>query len=232
MVHVLPVVAVVVGAFLVAVGRIVCRIEVQEHTLWSFILLAPLPDVELQESLGHPVAVADANRVLQAREGGLACEVLLSLRQPAACQLQKRIGAQRVGVVLVLVARGYLQDALLDERHQRVTCLPAAPLRHMLGDLLAQSELLIYLRKPGEPAVGGYAPTVEGGFESERGGGFKAHPGCGRILHEGASFSLVSFGATRPYTGAGSLFSTPSVNNSGLHSIAAALAPRYTVRGA
>src|SRR5215210_9339529 len=79
MVHVLPVVAVVVGvgAFLVAVGRIVCRIEVQEHTLWSFILLAPLPDVELQESLGHPVAVADANRVLQAREGELACEVLL-----------------------------------------------------------------------------------------------------------------------------------------------------------
>ena len=43
MVHVLAVVAVVVAAFLLSVGRIVRRVEVQEHALRGAVF-APLPD--------------------------------------------------------------------------------------------------------------------------------------------------------------------------------------------
>ena len=53
---------------------------------------------------------------------------------------------------MVLVAAGYLKDALLEERYERVAHLPCAPLRHVLGYLFAQAKLGIDLRQPGEPA--------------------------------------------------------------------------------
>jgi hypothetical protein len=48
----------------------------------------------------------------------LAGEVLTGLRQGAARQLQKRIGAQEVGIILVFVSAGYLKDAMREEREQ------------------------------------------------------------------------------------------------------------------
>jgi hypothetical protein len=108
----------VVDAFLVAVGRVVGRIEVEQDPLRSTIFAA-LPDIELAEGKRHPVTATSATaRVLKARDGGLASEVLAGLRQGAAHQLQKRIGAQEVGIILVLISAGYLKDALLEEREQ------------------------------------------------------------------------------------------------------------------
>jgi hypothetical protein len=86
----------------------------------------------LAEGKRHLVTATSATaRVLKTRDSGLAGEVLAGLRQGAARQLQKRIGAQEVGIILVLVSAGYLKVALLEEREQRVACLTVAPLRHV-----------------------------------------------------------------------------------------------------
>ena len=72
MVDVLLVVAVVVATFLITVGGICSRIEVQKHLLRSAIF-APLPHVESQERLSYSVARAPRGCVLEPRDGGLAC---------------------------------------------------------------------------------------------------------------------------------------------------------------
>jgi hypothetical protein len=71
---VLSVIAVVVGAFLIAVGGVVCGIEVQKHFLGS-TLFASLLEVELEDGLGYSVAPAPVGRVLKARDGGLARQI-------------------------------------------------------------------------------------------------------------------------------------------------------------
>jgi hypothetical protein len=81
---VLLVVAVVVGALLLAVGRIVCRVEVQQNTLGGAVF-APLAHVELEESQGHPVAErASTEFSRRERVGWLARSSPLSGREPHA----------------------------------------------------------------------------------------------------------------------------------------------------
>ncbi len=70
----LLVVAVVVGAFLLSVDRVVSRIEVQKHPLRS-TLFTSLPQVEFEERLGYPVTTTNVRGVLKAREGRLTGEV-------------------------------------------------------------------------------------------------------------------------------------------------------------
>lgn len=110
----LAVVAVVVGALLVAVGGVVGGVEVQEDPLRRPPLGA-LPDVELAQGVSHPKASASIGGVLQPRHRRLAREVLAGLRQRPAHELEERVGAKGVGIVLVLVAARYLEDALLYE---------------------------------------------------------------------------------------------------------------------
>lgn len=74
MVDVLSVIAVVLGAFLIAVGGVVCGIEVQKHFLGN-TLFASLLEVELEDGLGYSVARAPVGRVLKARDGRLARQI-------------------------------------------------------------------------------------------------------------------------------------------------------------
>ena len=82
---------------------------------------------------------------------------------------------------MVLVAAGYLKDALLEERYERVAHLPCAPLRHVLGYLFAQAKLGIYSAEPSEPAVAGELTAVEGDLEREVRWSLKAGRWCGTI---------------------------------------------------
>jgi hypothetical protein len=68
-------VVLVVGTFLLPVGRICGRIEVQKHLLWS-TFFSSLSQVEFEDCLGYWVARAPVGRVLKARDGRLAGEVL------------------------------------------------------------------------------------------------------------------------------------------------------------
>jgi hypothetical protein len=74
MVHARAVVAVVEGAFLLAVGGIVGRIEVQEDLLGGGVLAA-LAHVEFDQGPGDAQAVLRTRGILQAREGRLAREI-------------------------------------------------------------------------------------------------------------------------------------------------------------
>lgn len=78
MVHVLTVIAVVEGAFLISVYRIVGRVEVKEYLLWSTVL-ATLPQVKFKECLGYSMAGSPGRRILQAGDGRLARQVLSAL---------------------------------------------------------------------------------------------------------------------------------------------------------
>jgi hypothetical protein len=130
MVDVLTVIAVVVGAFLLSMGRVVGCVEVQKHLLWSAIL-APLSQIKFEEGLGDLLTAASVHRVLQAREGGLACQIRSTLGQRAAHPLEQRVFPQGVRVVLVLIATGYLGDTLADQRAQRVESFPLSLLRYV-----------------------------------------------------------------------------------------------------
>src|SRR5215210_295176 len=129
MIHVLPIVAVVVGTFLLSMGGVVGRVEVQKHALRG-ALLPSLCEVKLEEDFGYLVARAYARGVLEAADGGLAGQIGTALMQRAAHHLEQRVFAKGVRIVLILVAAGYLEDALLDEGSERVASLPPTPLRH------------------------------------------------------------------------------------------------------
>ena len=79
-VHVLLEVAVVVGALLISVGGVVGGIEIQDDLLRD-APFGSLPRVELEDGLGHPVAIARGGRVLEPRDGRLACQVRSALGQ-------------------------------------------------------------------------------------------------------------------------------------------------------
>lgn len=94
-VHMLTVVAMVGRAFLISVCGIIGRIEIQEDLPRSAVL-APLPKIEFEECLGHPVAAAHVGRILQAADGRLAGEIRPALGQRAAHHLEQGIFPQRV----------------------------------------------------------------------------------------------------------------------------------------
>ena len=68
MVDVLPIVAVVEGAFLLSVGGICGSIKVQKYFLRSAILL-PLPQIEFEEDFGYSVTRASGGRNLKPTDG-------------------------------------------------------------------------------------------------------------------------------------------------------------------
>src|SRR5215208_1441641 len=87
MVDVLAVVAVVVAAFLLAVGGVVGCVEVQKNLIWSAVLLS-LPEVKLEEDFGYLAARASRGRILHPRDGTLARKRGAALGKCAAGELQ------------------------------------------------------------------------------------------------------------------------------------------------
>ena len=111
MVHGLAEVAVVGPAFLLAMRGIGSAIQVEDDARRHPV---PLAFAQIQFPPRHRQAIAVARRhpVLQPREGWLAGEILSRRRQPPANQLQQRVVAQGVRIVLVRVAGDDLVDAL------------------------------------------------------------------------------------------------------------------------
>ena len=67
--------------------------------------------VEVDQHPPEPDQIAQAGRVLQPRDGGLAHQVVPALGQAAAGELEGGVGAQVVEVVRILIATGNRQDA-------------------------------------------------------------------------------------------------------------------------
>ena len=69
-IHVLPIVGMVGGAFLRAIGWVIRAIQVQQDARGHPVALA-LPQIELDQGDGQPIAGAAVHGVVEAREGGL-----------------------------------------------------------------------------------------------------------------------------------------------------------------
>jgi predicted Zn-dependent protease len=75
--------------------------------------------------------------------------------------------AQGIGVVLILIATGDLEDALADERFQGMLAGAFAPLGNEGGDEGAQAERMICLGQPGQAAIGRKAAAIEGSLHGQ-----------------------------------------------------------------
>jgi hypothetical protein len=209
MVHVLPKVAVVGAPVLLAMGRIVGAIEVEHDPPRDSRPLA-LVQVDRSQRLGQPVAVPGRQRVLEAREGWLAGQVGVALGQPPAHQLQQRIVAQGVGVVLVFIAGGDLVDALAQQLQRRVTAA-AASVRNRRRQRGTQSQRLIGFGDPRPAPITGQ-PTAQKIDRQRRGNGWGEDEWlCGRLGHAGHLLVVVGQHLYRYQMGA----SLSLMNNSG-----------------
>jgi hypothetical protein len=93
--------------------RVIGAVEVEDDALGDPIASSFL-QMELHERHGEVVAGFVAHGILQPGEGRLAGQIRL-VGQPATDQLEERITAQGIGIVLVFIATGNLKDPLTDE---------------------------------------------------------------------------------------------------------------------
>jgi hypothetical protein len=164
-------------AFLLAVGGIIRAIDVKDDVLREAVAL-PLLEVEFYQRQSQAVAGFGVNCILETGEGRLARQMRLA-RQATAHQLQERIGAQGVGIVLVFVATGNLEDALADQGLKGVADRTTAPLRDLRGQRSTEAEGGVSLPKPAQAPITGELRTVEPGLE----GGGRQGKGD-RLRHE------------------------------------------------
>jgi hypothetical protein len=110
------------------------------------------------------------------REGGLTGQGRI-IRQAATGQLEERIMPQGIGIVLLLIAAGELEDPLPDERLKRVLDRAGAPVRDGRSKDSAEPEGGIGFRQPGETAIRGQVASIEAGNDGQRTGIGKAEGG-------------------------------------------------------
>jgi hypothetical protein len=120
------------------VGGIVRAIDVKDDVIREAVPL-PLLEVERHQRPSQAVAGLGVDRILEAGEGRLARQMRLA-RQATAHQPQERIGAQGVGIVLVFVATGNLEDAWADQGLEGVADRTTAPLWDLRGQRSAEAK--------------------------------------------------------------------------------------------
>jgi hypothetical protein len=91
---------------------------------------------------------------------------------------------QAIGIILVLIATGQLEDPLPDERLQRVLDRSRPVVGHGRSQGSAEPKGSIGFREPDEAAITGELRTVEAGLQGEREGRETADGGCGRLGHK------------------------------------------------
>ena len=211
--HVLAVEAVVGAPFLRPMGRVIRPIEVEDDVGRDAVAL-PLAQIHLPQRQCQTVAASAIHRVLQPGERRLAGQIAPRLRQAAAHQFEEGVGAERVGVILIFIPTRDLEDALAEQRFQRVAHRPAPPVGDHVGEGGAQPQGRIGLFQPRQPAVGGQAPAVKAGLQRQRGSAREAMHGCGRLAHAGTSW--FGLGSTpHPYQRGAPLSSPTLMNNPG-----------------
>lgn len=180
----LPVVPAIGAAFLRPVRRVVRAVQIQQN-LGGDACLPALTQKDRPQGLGQSVAVPGGKRVLETGEGRLAGQLGIGLRQAATDQLQERIVAQGVRIVLVGVAGGYLVEPLLQQIEPRVSATAAARLRHRRGQGHAVPYLRIRLRYPAPAAVTRQTAALEIDGQRQADWRGKHKRGCGRLGHAG-----------------------------------------------
>jgi hypothetical protein len=148
------------GPFLLAVGRVVGSIEIEQEVRGHALLLARL-QVDPDQGECQLVAGAAIHRVLQPGERRLTGQVGIVEREPVAHQFEERIAPQRRGIVLILVATGNLHDPLPNQPLERMPDGAGAPIRDHGSQGGAEPERIIGVAQPEQTAVTGQPAQIE-----------------------------------------------------------------------
>jgi hypothetical protein len=142
MIHVLAVSAVEEAELLLAVGRIVGGIEIEQDLAPLADLLAAEADELLPQGIVQAHQIVGRRRVLPAAESGLGSERVSQWL--IGDDLQEGIVAQPVGVVGVFVSGDDLVEALPQQRQRVVLNAIAVPrIAEQLGQITGQTMALI-----------------------------------------------------------------------------------------
>ena len=168
---------------LLAVHHITGVVDVESNGGWRHGVTGA---VEVDQHPPEPDEVAQARRVLQPRDGGLAHQVRAAVGQAAAGELEGWIGAQMVEVIGILVPAGDGQDACQQDLGQRMQN-PAriTPVRDHRGELLGDAQPSGSLGEQQDAAVRGQASAVKRSCELLAPDGWKRERETRRIGHGG-----------------------------------------------
>jgi len=159
------------GELLTAMHHIDRVVDVERHRARRS-LVAVHPNVN--ERIAQPDHLAQVRCILQTRHGRLRAQIPPRVRQPAAGQLERRIAAQMIEIIAILVAARDGEDAGPD--HVRNTVHDAsriAPLGEYAGQLLGHAEAPVRHGEKNDAAIRCQPATVERGCDLLAGNGWK-----------------------------------------------------------
>lgn len=117
----------------------------------------------------HPPEFPFADRVFEPRKRWLTGQIPVAIRHTPHRDLQRRIAAQKVGIVAVLIAASDLIDPLAQLLNAKVVHLGRiAPVGETAGQPRRQAQPLVYLPDEEHPRIAGQIAAVE--IDQHRGG--------------------------------------------------------------
>jgi hypothetical protein len=147
--------------------------------------------------------VAQARRILQARQDRLGTQIPGHVRQPTAGQLECRIGPQMIEVVGIRLAAADREHACAEHIHKALhDPRRIAPIRNHSGQIIGQTETPLGHRKKHQAAIRGQTPTIEGSCDFFGVNDWKRDWQNRIISHGGREFAVEGYGvgfATESY---------------------------------
>ena len=180
------------GQLLVAVNHVQGVIDVQGDRL-------RLAGVAVAPGVDHGVGQADdglqVRSVLPARDRRLRAQVAAAVGQAAAGQLERRIAAQAVEVVGVLVAAGDGQHSRPQDRGDRMGHQGRiARVGNEGGDPIDDADPAVGQGQQRHAAIGGNAPAIEGGADFLAPHAWQIEQKTGIVLHGGRGAPVFRIG--------------------------------------
>ena len=170
-----------------AVNDIDGVVDVERHRLGRGLVAGA---IEIDHDPHQANKVGQPGRVLPARDGRLRAQIGAAVGQPAASELEPRIGAQPVEVVGVLIAAGDGKDAGAQDIGQQMgNPVGVATVRDQPGEPLGKAEPPLGLGEQHNATIRTDPPAIKGGGDLLARDGWKrewqqdifSHGGCGRL---------------------------------------------------
>ena len=166
-----------------AVNDIDGVVDIEGHGLGRRLVAGA---VEIDHDPHQADQIAQPGRILPARDGRLRAQLDAAVGQPAASQLEPRIGAQPVEIVGILPAAGDGKDAGAQDIGQPMgDPLRIAAVRDHPGQPRGEAEPAFGLGEQHHPAIGAEPAAIKRGGHFLAGDGWKREPQQAIIGHGG-----------------------------------------------
>ena len=126
-------------------------------------------DKVIDQGHAHPVKLLAPNAVFEPAQRRLRCKVRAGQRQSVRRQLEHRIGAERIEVIAVLVAKADAQHPLTQHVRDPLAHLAGlATIRQALRESLHQAEPSLDLPQQDQATIRGNRSAVKAGYNLTR----------------------------------------------------------------